>query len=907
MPEYRTWIIGRSPACDIVIAQDSISSQHARLTTEGGLWLLEDLGSTNGTFVDGAQLEPRHPVAVSPKNRVTLGLTSQLPWPSVDTSSKPSGDRVINIGRAPAPENDVVVDLPMVSWHHARIIQEGNQLILEDLNSRNGVSVNRVENKVRRAAIKSTDEIYLGSYKIAASQMLRGRKTEIGEAAKDLVNFSGNELVIGRDPACSQPLDYPMISWHHAKLTRTPEGILVEDLGSRNGTFVNGSRITTRVRVNAGDQIGLGSFRFQLQDSGALVRREYHGNVTIEASGVSVVVGNGTRLIEPVSFTIYPSELVALMGPAGAGKTTLLKALNGYTPPAEGTVLFNGASLYDYYDLFRLQMGYVPQDDIVHPQLTVAEALRFSVKLRTDLSDAEIDARVDKVLTDLGIHDKKNTVIGSPERKVLSGGQRKRVNIALELIHDTPVLFLDEPTSGLSSYDAEGVVRLLKRLSQEGKTIITTIHQPSLDMFREFDDLIMMARDPGGCGALAFFGPAYPDSIEFFNSRPASEAAKEPKAELSPEMLLSGLAKQPTKTWQSRFKASPYQKQFVDDRIGTQPVKKGSEESHGTSRPFDLRQWAALTHRNAVCKLRDKAQTAILLLQAPLFAALLVAVIHPLTVPSGAPLSLDDLTRKLTIMHFLMVVAAIWFGCNNAARDIVGEWAVYQRERMVSLKLPSYIFSKLAVLFVVGLFQSLVMLAIVYFGCSLKGNFFIEAGVLLLSTMIGAAIGLCLSSRAATTESAIALLPVVLLPVIALGGGLQPTYRLPKPVQWVTMVVPSRWAFEANVVEEGVHWPFFPTEKQPDGTSKVMMPTANPPGTSKCAPEPAALSDAVVPSVPKFYLPKEGDCPARPSTADAPQRIEFRPTLQFCLEIMAAMLVVLVLTSLGFLRMRDIQ
>ena len=155
----------------------------------------------------------------------------------------------------------------------------------------------------------------------------------------------------------------------------------------------------------------------------------------------------------------------------------------------------------------------------MHAELTVREALYFTTKLRTDLSDQEIEARIDKVLDELGILDKKDSIIGSPERKVLSGGQRKRVNIAMELISDTPVLFLDEPTSGLSSYDAEGVVELLKRLSREGKTIITTIHQPSIDVYRKFDNLIMISRDRGGCGALAFFGPAYPDSIEFFQGK----------------------------------------------------------------------------------------------------------------------------------------------------------------------------------------------------------------------------------------------------------------------------------------------------------------------------------------------------------------------------------------------------
>ena len=234
-------------------------------------------------------------------------------------------------------------------------------------------------------------------------------------------------------------------------------------------------------------------------------------------------------------------------------------------------MLFNGADLYSSYDLFRQQMGYVPQDDIVHSQLTVREALYFSARLRTDLSDKEIDVRIDTILDALGILDKKRSLIGSPERKVLSGGQRKRVNIALELISDTPVLFLDEPTSGLSSYDAAGVIDLLKRLSQQGKTIVATIHQPSIDVFRKFDNLIMISRDPGGCGALAYFGPAYPDSIKFFHDGAGDLVSRTPaggdrQVDLNPEMLLTGLAGRKTAEWSARFAESRYRKQFVDDR-----------------------------------------------------------------------------------------------------------------------------------------------------------------------------------------------------------------------------------------------------------------------------------------------------------------------------------------------------
>jgi ABC-type multidrug transport system ATPase subunit/pSer/pThr/pTyr-binding forkhead associated (FHA) protein/ABC-type multidrug transport system permease subunit len=911
MPEPTTWIIGRSESCDIVVSQDAVTSRHCSLTHDGQQWILEDLGSSNGTFVDGYRLVPRQPVIVTTQNRITLGQVTPMPWPTqaprrlaalpsdnltIRTSEQPRNTgafRTIRIGRG--PENDVVIDYPMISWEHAVIIDQIGQLVVEDLNSRNGVAVNRIENRVKSAIIQPGDDLYLGSYKLPVSRVQGARKTKVGEAAKQQVNFAGQQLLIGRDPACDQPLDYPMISWHHAKLTRTATGIFVEDLGSRNGTFVNGTRITTRVRVNPGDQIGLGSFRFQLQDGGGLVRREYYGNVTIEARGVSVIVP-GKRLIEPVTFTIYPSELVALMGPAGSGKTTLLKALNGYTHPSEGQVLFNGQDLYRSYDLFRLQMGYVPQDDIVHPQLTVREALYYSVKLRTDLSDAEIDIRINKVLADLGILDKKDTVIGSPEKKVLSGGQRKRVNIALELIHDTPVLFLDEPTSGLSSYDAEGVIRLLKRLSLEGKTIITTIHQPSLDMFKEFDDLIMMSRDAGGSGAMAFFGPAYPDSINFFNRRPAQEAAMAPAKELSPEMLLSGLATQPTANWLAAYAASPYRKQFVEDRAGTQAAPQGAQKNDRASRPFDLRQWIALTRRTLICKIRDKEQTRILLLQAPLFALLIVAVTASRSFES---LDLPDLTKKLTILNFLMVVAAIWFGCNNAARDIVGEWTVYQRERMVALKLPSYVFSKLTILLAITSFQCVALLGIVWFGCGLHGtivNFAWQLLILLLAGMIGASIGLCISASAKSTESAIALLPVVLLPVIALGGGLQPTYTVAKPVQWLTYVIPSRWAFEANLSDEG--------GKKPDGS--LMWP-------DKGDAAGQAIPRGNPAPVPEFVKDKVDDqTPARAAEAseviegDPHSAYRFRQKGWTYFSILAIMLAASIAAALGFLRRRDI-
>jgi ABC-type cobalamin/Fe3+-siderophores transport system ATPase subunit/ABC-type multidrug transport system permease subunit len=443
----------------------------------------------------------------------------------------------------------------------------------------------------------------------------------------------------------------------------------------------------------------------------------------------------------------------------------------------------------------------------------------------------EIVDRIDRILDALGILDKKHSIIGSPERKVLSGGQRKRVNIALELISDTPVLFLDEPTSGLSSYDAAGVVDLLKRLSQQGKTIIATIHQPSLDAYRKFDNLIMISRDAGASGALTFYGPAFPDAIEFFrSSTPIAGIAIEgtKPGDLTPETLLAGLASRPTTEWSGRYAASHYHQQFVRDRAG-QSVDEGQAQPATTTRGVALTQWVTLFRRNLLVKSRDRAQTLILLLQAPLFAALIVLIFGridstPAPGPAGSPPSpavvqaFAEMAGEIVGIEFLMVVAAIWFGCNNAARDIVGEWTIFQRERMVSVKLPSYVFSKFALMCGLCLFQCLVLLTVVYVFCGLRGNFVETALVLVLSSLVGAALGLAISSRSASTESAIALLPVVLLPVIALGGGIRAVHKMPEPARSLSYAVPSRWAFESTTITEAHGRPcgYFPGDRVAD-------------------------------------------------------------------------------------------
>ncbi|HWG19455.1 MAG TPA: FHA domain-containing protein [Terracidiphilus sp.] len=944
-----SWVIGSAPGCDIQVQEITVSGRHCRLSRKGATFLVEDLGSTNGTFIGGTKLTPGVPVVIPYGTQVSLGGRADMPWPTSRARSEPDTSRrppapvrppdhpnEITIGRS--PESKIRIDLPIVSWKHAVIYPENGKHIIEDLGSSNGTAIGELHNRIHRAVLDPSDVVFLGSYKISAAQLISTESTvEIGESPFTKVPFRGAAMEIGRDPGCDVSLPFPMVSWHHARLTRSGQEIYVEDLNSRNGTYLDGIRIAGRVLVRPGHEIGLGSFRFQLLEGGELARRAYYGNVTIEANNIVVHASNGKRLLDPISLTVFPSELVALMGPAGAGKTTLLKALNGYTPPSQGTVLFNGANLYRYYDRFRQQMGYVPQDDIVHPQLTVRQALYFSARLRTDLNEAEIADRTNKVLDDLGIPDKLDTVIGSPENKTLSGGQRKRVNIALELITDTPVLFLDEPTSGLSSYDAESVVHLLKHLSKAGKTILTTIHQPNRQIYQQFDDLIMISRDKGDkAGAMVFFGPAYPDAIQFFNP-PAAAKTAAARDELNPEMLFSGMASVSenarTETWRQRYQASSYQKEYVTNRSGKQPQSQGRTGEETARRQFGLQQWLALVRRNIFVKLRDRAQTAVLLAQAPLFALLVILVNYPLKPPSATAPEFGDLAQKLPIIHFLMVVAAVWFGCNNAARDIVGEWTVYKRERMVTLKLVPYVFSKFTVLLGLCVFQCGSMLAIVQLVCHLHGNFFQGFLVLLLASMLGAGIGLCISAVTRTTESAIALLPVVLLPVIALGGGMRPIYQMPRAGQILSLAIPSRWAFEANLLNEAAAPQWGNPKNVPDlactlpsDQNELAQRTASTPAPPPSLVPAAAgspvdpflniVSDAAEGAVPHYVITAKDSAGAQqtcravagqayPRIKPAAYAVSYRHSFKTSMLVLAGMLVALATLAIAILKWRD--
>lgn len=735
------------------------------------------------------------------------------------TQNMPSAGepRQITIGRASGCT--YAIDNPTISTQHALVeVLPGGGLRVRDLNSSNGTYLNSSMNRVGTefVPLQPGDKLFLGRTEVPVSAILSRASPGAGGRPDQLETLGTKTLtgaaIIGRDPSAEVVVPHPTVSFRHARLHQSGGQYFIEDLKSTNGTFVNGVRAPadTRVPVKAGDEISFGGCTFVLNELGVLAPRAEENAVNVTADGLTIHIpdksGGVRELLGDMSLTIEPGDLVALMGPSGAGKTTLLCALNGISRPNRGRVLYRNLDLAANFDMFRTMIGYVPQDDIVHAQLTVYEALYYTAKLRlpADTTDRQIDERIRKVLESVGLLDQIHEEIGDAVKKTLSGGQRKRVNLAMELLSDPMVLFLDEPTSGLSAVDAKSVVSLLKKLAEERRTIITTIHQPSLDVYSQFNLLAMISNHPPAKGAprvsgrLVYFGPAM-DAFEFFAKGAGGTEARQV---LKPEDIEEDLKTRPVDEWVGRYDKSPLRQRYVGERS----AKAGALASHRLPSPrkYRLRQLDVLCRRLARLKVRDRAQLVIALALPVVFGLLVTLSQRAL---SGVKHYGDflDFGRRISTSHFLMVVAAVWFGCNNAIREIVGERAVYRRERLVNLSLASYFSSKYVVLGALGLLQCLLMLSIVYVGIDLKANFFLELFTLWVTCMVGTGIGLCISSMSRSTEQAIAALPLALLPMIVLGGSLTTVgdMRHRQPLGVIAdLLAPTRWAYEANLLVE---------------------------------------------------------------------------------------------------------
>ena len=822
-------VIGRDPTrASLVIQHPSVSSQHATVTLDR--MMVIDHGSTSGTYVGTTKIASGTPTPLDPNGLLAFGpVPVQVPLlMRLAQAARGGGAGAPTPGPAPAP----FPQAPMV----APAGQPGTM----------AMNVGQAPGPQGQAPAP-------------AAGPPRKNKTILGH-----LEFDGGKPVktIGRTPDNDIVIGHAQVSSHHAFLHQIGGALYVEDRGSANGTYVRGHRIAPgqKIAVQNLEKIFLGPMPLQIEISASgaaeIVQEEvsaerWAGKPLYEIEAWSLVLEVPDRdnpsqqkvLLDNVSFKALPGDMIALMGPSGAGKTTLLLTLNGYQPPTSGVVRINGEDLYNIYDTLRGSIGYVPQDDLVHPELTVFEAVRYSAKFRLppDYTDDEVDALVDTTLRDLGLETVRNLQIGRPEKKILSGGQRKRVNIALELVTDPVILFLDEPTSGLAADDTTALINLLHDLTKAtGKTIIMTIHQPAKDEFEKFGQVLVM----GYGGVPCFFGPTQ-DGYKFFGAQQTRSGAKndidnprdmfemiaarertilEALKQRDPNAQRAQSRKLAADEWRKEYfnDANPiYRKMYSGRReIGTGQGQRGLPGR----RPATNGQLRLLLSRYFKVKLRDTAGTVIMLAQAPIIGVLLAIVFggQKKSVPAWCLGALQELGRRVgrdaggdvlksmepttdpTAAIFFLVVASVWFGTSNAAREIVSERAIYMRERMVNLGLLNYVFSKYILLAVICLIQVTVLLAIVFPALGFHGGaqtFFLQLGALFSTSLAAVALGLMLSTAVTSAEAAMALTPIALIPQVVLGGLMVLMTTVPH-LKFLMHAMPARWGFEGAIAPE---------------------------------------------------------------------------------------------------------
>ncbi len=724
-----------------------------------------------------------------------------------------SADRA-TLGRD--PQSDIVVPAVYVSAKHARIERDGGRHRIVDVGSRNGLFFNGQQ--VRERLLADGDVLRIPDPRTSNFVTLTYLNSEaVRTVAPDApvrtfeLGRGPGETTIGRAGA-SIELDNPIVSRRHARIEWRGDHHAVIEIGSTNGTYVNGYRVQRACPLAAGDVLQIGPYRFRY-DGASLTEFDQRGAMRIDARGLSRSVpdpdGTGTRVIlDDVWLSIEPREFVAVVGGSGAGKSTLLAALSGASRPDAGDVRINGDDLHGNFDAYRSLVGFVPQEDILHRSLPVDRALAYVARLRlpADSTDTEIQRRVARVLDAVGMKPHRRKLI-----EQLSGGQRKRVSIACELLADPPLLFLDEPTSGLDPSLEKRMMFTLRQLADEGRTIVLVTHATA--NLAQCDHVVFMAE-----GRVVFFGPPR-EALAFFHvttgdladvyarlegeADPESPAAK---TEHKDEYVLwhaahPNEARNPSlaELWQVRWRRSAQYQRFVKDRMDR--AAPGPEMSHGAGltrpraplRASGARQFPILVVRYLELIVRDRRNLLILLSQAPIIAALLCLVTqHDVLTGGQAPYD----AKKLL---FMLSTTGVWFGIINAAREICKETSILRRERTANLSLGAYVASKSVVLGALVCVQTALLLIVlnlkVKFGeQGLLFDFALDVfGTLALAGFAGLGIGLLISAIASTPDKAISAVPLVLIPQILFAGLLFQLTGATSVLSWFTA---SRWAMD---------------------------------------------------------------------------------------------------------------
>ncbi|MER8186393.1 FHA domain-containing protein [Kitasatospora sp. NPDC094015] len=701
----RSYHVGRDPASEIVLTDPRVSWHHAVLHVGDGHWMLDDVGSTNGTYTEGHRI--RH-LDVGPGSELRFGSPADGPRATLSAVREPPA----------APRR-------------------------------------------RPSALTSLT----GSYRPPTT--VRPLPVKV--------------IRIGRAPDNDVTVADLSVSRYHAELRPRSDGSYeIVDLGSHNGTYLNGQPVD-RAGVGPQDLIGIGHAMFCLVGD-ELQEFVDTGDIDLDVDDLTVTVGEGRRLIDGISFPVGQKTLLAVAGPSGAGKSTLLNALTGLRPADQGTVHYDGRDLYRDYAELRRRIGLVPQDDILHTQLPVRRALRYAAELRFpgDTDPTERAARVEEVIGELGLEKRADQVISS-----LSGGQRKRVSVALELLTKPSLLFLDEPTSGLDPGMDRSVMQMLRGLADDGRTVVVVTHSVlSLDLC---DRLLLLA--PGG--RIAYYGPPG-ESLDYFGFTQWPEA-------------FEAFENETDRDWAGQYRGSePYRRYIASASPAPGRPAAAPPAVHPPPPPPQRwhRQVGTLVRRYASALTADRTFLAVMIALPFVMGAMARAL-------AGSKLTVDSALNALLIL----CVGGVLTGAANAVRELVKERTIYQRERAVGLSRSAYLCSKIIVLGTITVVQAVVLTMVALVGVQLRPGG--GGGVLLpplveitlavaLLSLTAMMLGLVISALVKKEEVTMPLLVLVAIIQVVFCGALLQLGSIPGLNQ-LSWLVPSRWALGAMASTIDLH------------------------------------------------------------------------------------------------------
>ena len=745
--------VGRNADCRLKFDEDldlSVSGSHGRFYWEDGEWLYEDLGSQNGTFVNG---QPQTRCAIADGDTIHFGLKG--PRIRVSLPGGPGLAAVAQSGSLRVPGLTSIMQTNLMAGQE--------------------VPAHVREEEQARIPAQPIEEI------------LRNGEVSIGRA---------------EDQALCLP--HPSVSREHALIRRTPEGFRIEDRDSTNGVYVNGERLAGPRLLQPGDRVHIGIYAMTFRD-GLLAPTDEKGNIQVAADGVGLELwtrneegdrGERRMVLSDISLVIRPREFVAILGPSGAGKSLLMALLSGGRRPTCGRINYNTDNLFDNLDFYRRSIGYVPQQDIVHTELTVTSALTYAVRLRLPDDTTSADARelVHQTISRISLQEYAHKRIST-----LSGGQLKRVCLGVELIANPRLLFLDEVTSSQDAGTDFKLMELFCGLAAQGHTVICTTH--NVEFVDQCKHVVLLDR-----GRMVFFGPPGDMKKHFGVSRVSQVYGK---LTGDPGGRPDGLEESArAEDWEEKYRRGEWFERLVLNRAPARDdeadaPKKGRHRAAAVLRGLPvravrwaltfLRQFLTLTKRYVEVMCCDTRNSLLLIGQAPVIALIVGGVMG--RGPVGADASLAEIVMHRCKLSFFLVLAAVWFGCSNAAREIVKERAIFIRERRVNMSVLAYVFSKAFPLALMCEVQCLMLLAIARLMTGMEGWFDRQFLALWVTAVASMLMGMLISAYATSEDRAITLVPLVLIPQVALSGAI---VQLRGP--WLLVarfLAPMYWAYDA--------------------------------------------------------------------------------------------------------------